>query len=96
MAAKYDVGTPIGGDRKYRRIHSPLHEMDDVIGQLDFSEDSSEEVPAPTTPNDAEPVTLAAIASISASTLDAKLGPVSQTMDRLEGDMEDLKKNMTS
>ena len=95
MAEKYDVGTPMGGDRKYRRTRSPLHEMDDAIGQLDFSEDSAEEFPAPTTPSGAEPVTLAAIATLLSTTLDAKLGPVSQTMARLEEDVEDLKKNMT-
>ena len=47
MAEKYDVGTPIGGERKSRRLHSPLQEMDGVDRQLSFEE---EEEPVPATP----------------------------------------------
>ena len=28
MAEVYDVGTPVRGERKYRRMRSPLQEMD--------------------------------------------------------------------
>ena len=28
MTSKYDMGTPPGGERKSRRAHSPLQEMD--------------------------------------------------------------------
>ena len=35
MAAQtYDVGTPLGGERKYRRVRSPLQEMDGVDGSF--------------------------------------------------------------
>ena len=34
---KSDVGTPVGGERKSRRLHSPLEEMDDVVCRLDLS-----------------------------------------------------------
>ena len=37
MAEKYDMGTALGGERKSKRMHSPLDEMDC-------------EVPLPTTP----------------------------------------------
>ena len=97
MAEKYDVGTPLGGERKSRRLHSPLQEMDGIAPTTP----RGAFVPVPPLPNLSEPageeapVTLAAIASLLSSTLDAKLGPVSQTMTRLEEDFEGLKKEMT-
>ena len=73
MADRFDVGTPLGGERKYRRVCSPLHEMDDVSQQL-FKDDDLEEkqVPVPTTPSRAQPVTLEGIAAL----LDNRLKPV--------------------
>ena len=93
MAEKYDMGTPLGGERtQKRRVMSPLQEMDGVRGQLDFT---TEEHPAPSTPKEAEPVTMAAISALLLSALDEKLAPVTQTMGRLEGEVESLKKHVT-
>ena len=43
MAAKYDLGTPLGGERRVRRIGSPLQEMDEMPDallpkEIDFDE----------------------------------------------------------
>ena len=92
MAARYDVGTPLGGERKSRRIQSPLQEMDGVIRALDYEE---EELQVPSTPKEAQPVTMAAISAVLLSALDEKLKPVTQTMVRLEGEVESLKKHVS-
>ena len=83
MAEKYDMGTPIGAERKSRRLHSPLQEMDDVVPQkIDF------EVEEPVTPTEAhrepaQPLTLAAIANLLDKTLDQKLGPIAHKMNEM-------------
>ena len=87
MAEKYDMGTPVGADRKYRRIQSPLQEMDGVVGRLDVSEDDQ----GPQTPREAHlvtnnsPVTLQAMSDL----LDSKFGPVQKQIAELELKLKD-------
>ena len=90
MAKKYDMGTPIGAERKMRRTRSPLQEMDDIVGMLDFEE----EVRVPTTPIQAQPVIMEGIAAILSSTLDEKLTPVTRSVSRLEEEVGKLKKQV--
>ena len=90
MEEKYDLGTPLCGERKSRRLQSPLQEMDGVVTQL-FCDDA----PVPQTPSDAQPVTMAGIAAVLAATLDEKLAPMSQNISRLESQVGDLKKQVT-
>ena len=87
MAAKYDVGTPVGGERKMRRIGSPLQERDGIVGVLDF-----EDEPAPRTPPQAQPVTMEGIAALLSTTLDAKLASLTQKVSQLGVDVGALKK----
>ena len=89
MAAMYDVGTPVGGERKFRRIGSPLQEMDGIVGELDF-----EDEPAPCTPPQAQPVTMEGIAALLSTTLDEKLASVTQQVSQLGVDVGDLKKKV--
>ena len=91
MEGKYDLGTPIGGERKMRRVHSPLHEMDGIVGALVF-EDEGVEASVPATPKEDEPVTMAAIAQLLNSALDQKLTAVTQKMERVQSE---LKKDVT-
>ena len=83
MAAVYDVGTPIGGERKFRRMRSPLQEMDSVVGELDFAGDAHQ---VPATPGDAQPVTMAAMRQL----FDEKLKPVTDTMEELRDEVTEL------
>ena len=84
MAEKYDVGTPIGGERKSRRLHSPLQEMDGVDRQLSFEE---EEEPVPATPVGAHAVTMAGIAALLAATLE----PVQSAVESMKEELGTLK-----
>ena len=89
---KYDVGTPIGGERKMRRMRSPLNEMDDVVGQLNFEED--ERAP-PATPEaahqNAGPQTMANISlTMLSNLLDEKIGPMQRSMSQMERQMGEL------
>ena len=90
MEEKYDLGTPLGAERKSRRMHSPLQEMDGVVAQL-FCDDG----PAPQTPRDAQPATMAGIAAVLSATLDEKLAPMSRSISRLESQVVDLKKQVS-
>ena len=83
MAAVYDVGTPVGGERKMRRIGSPycMQEMDGIVGALDFEE------AVPATPIEAQPVTMTALRDL----FDEKLKPVTHAVKELQGEMEELK-----
>ena len=62
MAAEHTIGTPPGGERKQRRFHSPLHEMDgdDFVQQPCF--DVTPVTPGAAASREEQCVTLAAIA----------------------------------
>ena len=97
---KYDMGTPIKGERVFterlrdvrQRLFSPGQHMDAV---------DAPDVPAPVTPAAAQPcatmmqappaVTLEAIASLLDKKFDEKLGPVTEKVNELKEDMQDIK-----
>ena len=81
MASRYDMGTPLGGERKMRRIGSPLEEMDDMPEELmpthiDFGERHAQPVA----------VTIEAIAGL----LKKEIAPVQNSIKGLENKMEEL------
>ena len=81
MAARYNVGTPIRGERKMRRMHSPFQ---------DFMTDTAiDGEPEPTTPRadvmQSSPVTLQAMSDL----LDSKFGPVQKQIAELESKLKD-------
>ena len=86
MAANFDLGTPIGGERKTRRFRSPLQEMDGIVTALDFASDF-EEQPVPSTPKDAEPVTMAGIVAL----LSSALTPLSTAMNEVKAEVANLR-----
>ena len=85
MADKYDMGTPLHGERKFRRIRSPLNEMDDVVADLFWDNE-----PVPQTPEDAHTMHVGASSSnngllsqISAlldAKFDEKLAPMTEKL----------------
>ena len=77
------MGTPLRGERKTRRLRSPLHEMDGVVSHLNFEE----EEPVPSTPQDAEPVTMAGIAAL----LSSALAPFSLAMKEVKEEVANLR-----
>ena len=91
MAAEHIIGTPMGRERKQRRMHSPLQEMDDVPPDRKFLRqpcfDVEPKTPEPTAPRmlevpatpvgaTAEPLTLEAIGQL----LKAELQPVTASV----------------
>ena len=95
MATRYDVGTPLGGERKSRRMHSPLSEMDDIVGTLDFED----HVDAPNTPQAAYETAASAssnsdlinqISTLLDTKFDAKLSPVVESIASMQKEIADL------
>ena len=85
MAAKYNMGTPLGGERKMRRMRSPLQQMDGVVGELQFSDE--EDQPVPTTPKEAQPMTMAGIAAL----LSPALAPFRSSMNEVKAEVASLR-----
>ena len=94
---KYDLGTPLGGERKTRRRHSPLQEMD-VTGV--WKDDENPATPAeaiarnllPDLALENQQLTLASIGAL----LDQKLAPVcsavsetKKAIDKLRAEVEE-------
>ena len=101
MADKYDMGTPVGGERKCRRMHSPLEEMDDIQRVLDLDDDVEEQVP--TTPVEAfrapppsSPVSAPSVNLLSqiAGLLDEKLAPITSTIKDMQFDVVRIDSNV--
>ena len=91
MTEKYDMGTPLGGERKARRLHSPLDEMDDMVPTTPVA--AYAQVPPLPGPNvGAEPLTLAAIAGL----LDQKPGPITNSIREMQFDIERVESNVTN
>ena len=90
MAEKYDMGTPIGGERKMRRLRSPLQEMDGLAGELDFEE---EEQAAPATPAAAHQATAVTLEGIAAL-LDSRLKPVVHALAEVQQDVVRIDTNV--
>ena len=88
MENKYDLGTPIGGERKAWRLHSPLEEMDDMVPStppVAFAQ-----VPVlPKGASSSNAITLEAMGSL----LDSKLTPLVKSMESLKSEMYEMKGN---
>ena len=91
MAVRYDVGTPLQGERKYRRMYSPLQEMDGVRGELDFEEDAIPKTPPGA---GATPVTLEGIAALLDKKFDERLQPIKQAIANMHEDVDAIEGRM--
>ena len=94
MARAHEIGTPMGAERKSRRVGSPLQEMDGMNTEQDESRDHETWTRQPIfdvepqTPPAARPeVTLEAIGLL----LKAELAPVKETVDNLGRNLSDMK-----
>ena len=86
---RYDLGTPIGGKRKSRRIHSPMQDIDDIVNRLDL--DPGETVHGAPPVQTQPAVTLEAIASLLDKKFDEKFWPVTEMVHELKDDVQGIK-----
>ena len=94
MTSKYDVGTPVGGERKHRRINSPLTEMDDVYPTtLIFDNEQETETRSERSSRSSSRETNDLIKLFSKmldDKFDEKLQPISTSISSLSSDMAAL------
>ena len=82
MATEHEIGTPLSGEHKQRRLHSPLQEMDYAPMTCGFMRQPEFDV-EPQTPERATPVTLESIGAL----LRGEINPVMNTITNLERQM---------
>ena len=84
--AAHDVSTPTRGERKQRRMYSPLHEMDDGQDDVSFMRQPEFDVEPSTPLNAPTALTLEAIGQL----LKVELQPVTASVQNLERQMAEL------
>ena len=101
MSEMYDVGTPVGGERKYRRVRSPLQETGGMIGdnnddgELTALPDATRalEFTEPHTPPGVQaeaPVTFSSMTKL----LNEKLKRMRAEMDNIQARLGDVEKGL--